>query len=279
MLSKTVTILSCESIDKYHNWSLGRGKSLHTAKAYRSDLMVFLKALDTQTLQMEHFEDRAMYWLNQTRREAAPKTTNRRLTSLRGFAKWAGYPNALHDYIPPTPGKSVPHPLPEGIDGVVAMLEQAKSYQQKALIALCGLAGLRIHEAISVTVQDFDITIRDRITLAIRGKGDKTRVIPISNFAWGYIVYAYVLATSTPDNRVAPFPDRTARSTVTRLAEKAQLSRAVSSHDLRATFATAAYNLSLDQRAVQELLGHANGSTTEIYIGVSEEKMRNAVEF
>lgn len=205
----------------------------------------------------------------------APKTTGRRLTALRSYAKWAGYPGLLSDYIAPVPSKSQAHPIPEGIPGIERMVEVSRNAEQRALLGLCGYAGLRIHEALACEVRWFDLS---DMTLTVRGKGDKERIVPISTRAWSAVSSAYVTAVCTK-GKLINYQDRSARKTITALGAKAGLSRSVSSHDLRATFATHVYDLTKDQRLVQELLGHANGTTTEIYIGVMHSKMKQAVEF
>jgi site-specific recombinase XerD len=223
------------------------------------------------------FEDQAMKWLNATRKEAAPKTTGRRLTSLRAFAKWAGWEAVLTDYSTPTPAKPVPHPLPEGIDGVRRMLVIAKYDNERALVALCGLCGLRVSEALSVIPHDFDL---ESMTLTIRGKGDKTRIVPVSREAWNILAPAVTRAYcgQKDGGSVVDMYDRQARRCVTRLGRKAKLKRHISSHDLRATFATAVYDKTMDIRLVQDLLGHSSVETTQVYTGVGMDKMKKGVE-
>lgn len=155
------------------------------------------------------------------------------------------------------------------------MEQSAINCEQRALIGLCGYAGLRIHEALACTPDWFDL---HNMTLNVRGKGDKQRIIPISERAWGAVQDAYIQAKLS-GGRLINYKDRSARKAVTSMGRKAKLSRAVSSHDLRATFATAAYDHTLNQRAVQELLGHASGTQTEVYIGVRLNAMTEAVNF
>lgn len=208
------------------------------------------------------------------RKKVAPKTTGRRLTSLRSFARWAGYSNVLSDYAAPTPAKGVPHPLPEGLEGIRKMIDVATNNRQKALIALCGYCGCRVAEALSIQPKDFDFS---EMNLTIRGKGDKTRVVPVSSLAWEVlavpVTHAFVYGGT-----VVGLKDRYARRVITDLGVKAGLKRHISSHDLRATFATAVYDKTLDLRLVQELLGHASSHQTELYTGVSMDNMRKAVE-
>lgn len=154
------------------------------------------------------------------------------------------------------------------------MLELAKNNRQRALVALCGLAGLRVAEALSVTPMWFNT---GDMTLTIRGKGDKTRVVPLSARAWQEIAPAVSDAILDGRVTVVDYKDRFARTLIRNLGKRAGLRRPVASHDLRATFATAAYDRSLDLRAVQELLGHANSKQTEVYTEVPIHRMRGAL--
>ena len=115
------------------------------------------------------------------------------------------------------------------------------------------------------------------MTLRVRGKGDKTRHVPISGAAWESIEKARKLAIDNGTTLVDR-TERGARAAITRHAKNAGLSRHVSSHDMRATLATAAYESTHDLRAVQELLGHADAKTTQVYTGVSMAAKRAAVE-
>lgn len=217
-----------------------------------------------------------MNWLTANRNKVAPKTTGRRLTSLRQFAKWAGWDATFDDYKPPVPLRGQPHPLPEGIEGVKRMIAYTHSERHAALVALCGLCGLRVAEALAVKPSDFNL---NEMMLTVRGKGDKSRRVPVSEAAWEVLQFPVIRAfTSGGDKTIVGLRDRYARAVITRIATEAGLMRRVSSHDLRATFATAVYNKTLDQRLVQELLGHASGETTEIYIGVSSKAMHEGVE-
>jgi integrase/recombinase XerD len=156
------------------------------------------------------------------------------------------------------------------------MMEICRNHKEEALVALCGLCGLRVSEAISLEVTD--VNVQD-LTLLIRGKGDKERTVPISSRAWTHMNMALVDAFSTEDHRLCPWENRAARAVVTRLGRKASLTRSIASHDLRATFATEALSRTNDLRAVQEVLGHENVTTTQIYTLIEMQKMRNVVEW
>lgn len=275
MRGTTVTILTPEAIVAYQQWCTGRGRALNTVRAYGSDLREFLKSAEGQVTR-EEFEELAQSWLNLTRNQVSPSTTARRLTSLKGLAKWASWGPVLEDYIAPKPGKTVPHPIPEGADGVARMIDCAKNYQQEALVALGGYMGLRVGESLGLTVANIDI---ESMLATIRGKGDKTRTVPVSSQAWTHIAPAYAMAMTSQTGHLISYKDRFARHIITHLGMRAKLRRPVSSHDLRATFATAAYDKTGDIRVVQELLGHNSSTTTEIYTGVRLETLREAVDF
>lgn len=271
-----MTMLTLETIDRFHDSCLERGRSQNTARGYRSDLKEFLIWVKIQQqiteIPVMNLEPLAMQWLNHYRRISAPRTTRRRITSLRSWGQWAKVPPILTDYTAPTPGQPVPHPIPEGLSGLERMRAVAKSDQQEALIGLCGLAGLRIHEALQVKPGDLD----QDMWLTVHGKGSKIRYVPISTRAWSYMCGAFLEAY--PSNLVCPFEDRVGRSIITRLGERANLKREISSHDLRATFATMIYDETKDIRVVQELLGHASITTTQVYTESTRRTMQKAVE-
>lgn len=274
MHSTKVTTLTSESIEQFRSSLCDRGRSTLTAKFYATDLRMFLKDLGAPSVPQETFEQRAMQWLTSTRGTLSPKTTCRRLTSLRSFAKWAGWGNVLGDYSPPIPAKGQAHPLPEGLDGIERLLAVASNEKQRALLALCGYIGLRVAEALEVRPSHFNLT---EMTLTVRGKGDKTRILPVSTKAWEVLARSVVMHAPA-DDRLVHLKDRFARRTITDLGVRAGLKRPISSHDLRSTFGTEVYDKTKDLRVTQELMGHASSQTTELYTQVTIGKMRTAVE-
>lgn len=257
------------SISAFADHLAMNGMSENTIRSYRTALTDLALCCNPAT----PLEAQAARYLTSRRAIWSPKTTCVRLTAFRSFAKWSGEPGFLADYKAPTPPRAVPHPIPEGIDGVLRMLALTKTPTQAALVAFTGLLGLRVGEARSVTAANVNEPER---TLTVRGKGDRSRTIPISTHAWDALQPALRLATA--GRPIVDLPDRTARNALTSLGKEAGLARRISSHDMRATLATAAYNGTRDLRVVQELLGHASSSTTECYTGVSQDSMRSALE-
>jgi integrase len=263
-----------ESIGLFRSSLLAKGRAQNTLKAYETDLLVFLAEMGP-AMPVDEYETRALFWLNLHREQLSPKTTSRRLTSVRAFARWAQVPVPdIAEYSSPTAPRSMPHPLPEGIAGVRAMIDSARFAHHKAYVSLCGLVGLRSSEALAIRTSHFDFGAME---LTVRGKGDVTRIVPISDEAWDGLA-GPVVAAAGSDASVVGLKDRFARRLVTDLGERAGITRRVASHDLRATFATAVYDKTKDIRLVQVLLGHANVNTTQLYIERSMDALREAVK-
>lgn len=152
----------------------------------------------------------------------------------------------------------------------------ASTPEQATLVASIGFIGLRVAEALSFHYSWLDA---QSMILRVRGKGDKERFVPVSPRAWDAISTAYIHAMTSPNGMLINYQDRSARKCITNLGRKAGLRRAISSHDLRATYATIMSDNGVPIRVIQELLGHANLASTEIYTGAGMSSLKNAVNF
>lgn len=251
-----------------------KGRQEATVKSYLTDAKMFFQEMELEELPLVRLEAKAAEWLNKYRRIVAPKTTHRRLTSMKNLGLAYGI-TILTNYSTPTPPKAKPHPLPNGLTDLQKLLDVCLNDDHRALVAMCGLVGMRISEARSITPSDFDYAER---TVTIWGKGNKVREVPVSPKAWE-ILMPKLIDASIRGALKAPLVqvgDRSARDIITRLGVRAGISRPISSHDLRATFATESFRKTLNIRAVQELLGHASSKQTELYILVSDKELRAA---
>jgi len=270
-------------IDEFQESITKTGRSSNTARVYASDLRLFkshleeISGLPGHRLNAADMEAAAMAWLeyHYTNELWAAKTVCRRVTSLRSFARWAGWdPTFLASYKATIPAKARPHPLPGGMDDVDAMMGRAiESHAESALIALCGYMGLRVGEAINVRVKHIDVA--NKWLVVKWGKGKRERGLPIPDKALGVLDRACM--NRQKDSYVVGTSDRTARRWISRMGREAGVSRHVSSHDLRATAGTHWYNKTKDLRVTQELLGHADSRTTELYTGIDDDAMRKAI--
>lgn len=270
-------MFTSEAIDQFLDSLTSNGCSPNTARAYRADVKGFLDWVKQDTLGPAAIQVVARQYMTECREQWSPKTTKRKMASIRSFGRFIGIP-LLEGYRGPKVAKPIPHPIPEGINGVLEMIMECDTPQQKALIALCGLAGLRVSEARAVKGFNFTFDPDGTVWLKVRGKGDSYRTVPVNKTC---MLFVRPLLADQHGSAVivGDMADRTARAMVTRMGAKAALSRPVKSHDLRATFATAAYDQCKDLRVVQELLGHADSSTTEVYTGTSPAAMKSAINF
>ena len=238
----------------------------------------------------------------------------RTVVAVRGFHRFALADGlTAHDPAsgvkPPTPAKRLPKALP--LADVEAILEAAGSpgtslaLRDRALLELLYGTGARISEAVGLDVDDLDLAPHDgdphgghrqegagdafEGTVLLRGKGGKQRVVPVGSYAIE-AVRAY-LVRARPElaglggpagtggalflnARGGRLSRQSAWTVLTRAAERAGVTRDVSPHTLRHSFATHLLDGGADVRVVQELLGHASVTTTQVYTLVTVDNLR-----
>lgn len=269
MPQQTVTTLSRDSIAQFRSWCSESGKSENTSKAYSSDLMEFLRAVDPtgSPIHLEEMEELATSWLNLTRPKVAASTTQRRVVSLKTFSRWAGLENFLADYVTPRVRESHRTAIPGGIESVRKMIAQAKTHESRTLVALIGLAGAQINEALALKVKHINLE-----TKIASIPGMRHRRVPISPEAWDAMAETIALKILDPNRYLVEYGDRTARKVVTDMARDANLSMKVSTNNLRLVFVEAVAYKSGDEKTAQAILG----------LGITEgnlDLMREAVDF
>lgn len=197
--------------------------------------------------------------------------------AARHLFKFLELDTPLENYRMPPVTRREAHPLPGGMDDVYSMLDAAWGNRNHVLIvAFCGLAGMRISEALACKATDMDLKT---MQLTIKGKGSKVRYVPLSkkllNTVGEYVVDQLAAKSAEP---FVTLVETSARQAVTVVGAKAGIDRPVASHDLRMTFATHMYDQSGDIMLVQKLLGHESVETTQLYVGIEGRKMSAAVE-
>ena len=188
---------------------------------------------------------------------------------------------------PPTPAKRLPKAI--SVDQVEALLAAAAlgdsptSLRDRALLEVLYGCGARISEAVGLDLDDLDL---EAGSVRLHGKGSKQRVVPLGSFAReaaaAYLVRSRPLfaarGVGTPavflNSRGGRLSRQSAWTALRAAAERAGLSSTVSPHTLRHSFATHLLDGGADVRTVQELLGHASVTTTQIYTLVTAEKLR-----
>lgn len=275
--------LTQDSIEMFRDYLSARGKSSGTIQAYSADMsgVVTFQATKAPHESGMLSESAAARYLNHVRKQMAPTTVRRKLAAIRMFARSQGNSDFLSEYVPPTPAKPQPHPIQEGMEGFEKLAFVARNSQESSLLALTFLCGLRVSEARCIVIESID---KFRGTLAVNGKGDKRRIVPLSDRAYGMLEDRIMEIAADPNGDPATTPlvdvaDKTARRWITRMGEDAGLGRAISSHDGRHTFATHVLSKTQNIRVLQELLGHATVTQTQTYTGVEMDAMRKAVNF
>ncbi len=191
---------------------------------------------------------------------------------------------------PPAPARRLPKALP--VADVVAVLDAAGAagtalaLRDRALLELLYGTGARISEAVGLDLDDLDLGDPDSAEVHLRGKGSKERVVPVGRFAIealeAYLVRSRSVLAGAGRGSPAVFLNargsrlsrQSAWTVLSKAAERAGLTAAVSPHTLRHSFATHLLDGGADVRVVQELLGHASVTTTQVYTLVTVDRLR-----
>ena len=275
-----------------------RDVSPHTLTAYGSDLGQFSewsqrgRVTDLRKVDRKHLRRYVAYL---TERSYARRTIARKISAVRSMLRWA----VLHDLIPASPAEDlgVPkldRPLPKGLRAADAARlvdlppsDDPIGLRDRAILELLYGSGLRVAELCALDVDDVDL--RGGAVL-VTGKGRKQRRIPIGEptraaFDAYLPTRLWFLERGPGRDQAALFMNRrgtrldqrSVRAALTRYATADGLPP-ISPHGLRHSFATHLLDGGADLRAVQELLGHENLATTEIYTHVSTERLRTVYE-
>ncbi|MBE7324246.1 site-specific tyrosine recombinase XerD [Nocardioides sp. Y6] len=277
-----------------------RGLADNTLQSYRRDLrryLDFLAAHDVTDLDTVA-EQRVLDFVSHLRQgdddhpALGASSVARTVVAVRGFHKFALRDGmTAHDPAaavrPPAQEKRLPKALP--LSDVEAILETAGApgtvlaLRDRALLEVLYGTGARISEAVGLDVDDVDLVDR---TVLLRGKRNKERIVPVGSYAVE-AVEAYLtrarpeLVTAgggTPalflNARGGRLSRQSAWSVLVRTADRAGVTRDVSPHTLRHSFATHLLDGGADVRVVQELLGHASVTTTQVYTLVTVDNLR-----
>ena len=155
-------------------------------------------------------------------------------------------------------------------------------YRNKAMLELMYSSGLRVSELINLTVNDIDIK---NCTVRIFGKGSKERIIPLNEYATeainNYILYHRSVLFKHGENNYLFLNNHGNRMTrqgffkiLKKIAKEKEIKTEFSPHTLRHSFATHLLKYGADLRSIQELLGHSDISTTQIYTHITNEKLQ-----
>ncbi len=293
-----------EEIKSFINYlTVEKGFSDNTTAAYDNDLRQLAEFAEQEAAgrsvipSWPDFTRQRMlsYMLNLKERNYAPTTVARKVAAARSFfsflmAEGVIKTDPTENMSSPAVGKSLPKPI--SIGQVRDLLEQpnklstVEAKRDKAMLELLYASGMRISEMISLNLGDVDTTGG---YVRCFGKGHKERLVPIYEQA-ARSVQSYIDETRPRMTRrkeevalfLNPRGDRLTRQgfwqKMKEYARSAGLDSQISPHTLRHSFATHMLSGGADLRAVQELLGHANISTTQVYTHLTSEHVRRTYE-
>ncbi len=285
--------------------SAERGAAENTLQSYRrdlDDLYDFLISFKASPLTAEN-NHLSAYLGNLSKRGFAASSQARRLSAMRQFYKFL-YAEGLRGDDPSAaldaPKKARPLPKNMSEEDVTRLLERAtleaaepgrdhlSRLRMLALLELLYATGMRVSELVSLPLKVLE---QDGRFLMIRGKGNKERLVPLSRSAITALkAYGEAKRATVTDEEESPwlFPSYGSTGYLPRqvfardlkgIASRAGLKTAsISPHVMRHAFASHLLAHGADLRVVQELLGHSDISTTQIYTHVLEERLRQLVE-
>ena len=279
-----------------HHLAVERGSAANTLRSYTVDLRRYLdhltsRGVDDLDAVREADVTGFVAALRSGPTPLAASSTARALAAVRGLHRFARRDGLVaadvaHEVAPPALPRRLPRALT--IDQVEQLLagcigDGPAALRDKAQLELLYSTGARISEAVGIDLDDLDVAGR---TVRLHGKGGKQRVVPVGRPALAAVEAYRVRARPALASRGRGTPalllnvrgGRLSRQSAWHVlraaAEVAGLTAAVSPHTLRHCFATHLLAGGADVRVVQELLGHASVTTTQIYTHVTVETLR-----
>ena len=274
---------------------LERNLSPNTIEAYRNDLAHLEAFLMRNNLKLENVTLEQLHTFAASLHEygITPRSQARVLSGVRSFFRFL----VLDGVVESDPTELLEWPsLPEHLPVVLTLeeidriedsidLSKAEGARNRAIIEVLFSCGLRVSELVNMKLSD--LYLEDRMLL-VRGKGNKERLVPVSNKAiadlkrWVFDRNLMKIKPGEDDyvflNRRGAHLTRTMiLIMVKRQAEEAGIKKTISPHTFRHSFATALLQGGADLRSIQAMLGHEKIDTTLVYTHISNEQLRKAI--
>ena len=262
---------------------LEKGLSQNTIDAYRRDLSDFSQAVDDiHTIDRNYINS---YVRKLRERKLAPSSVIRKVATLRGFFKWA----TSAEIIDKNPASTLEQPkTPQRLPKVVSikeieeMLHNNLTPLEHVIMELLYSCGLRVSELVNLKINDIDLSSK---YVRCFGKGSKERIIPIGEMAKN-IIKQYLpereliikkFNLNTKQLLISEKGRFITRQDVYNFihAQGKIIHKNISPHTLRHSFATHLLENGADLRVVQELLGHSDVSTTQLYTHISKKRLKD----
>jgi len=270
--------------------------SPHTIVNYEDDINEFVQFLlseNIDALANVQYQDVRLYLTSLYEKQFSRKTIARKISCLRSFYKFLVREKLVLDNpftlsSSPKLEKKLPEYFFEEEMEILFSscdLNTATGQRDKLLLEILYGTGIRVSECVNIQLSDIDLFLS---TILIYGKGNKQRYVPYGSFAADALeLYLEVgrkellQKSKSPTNylflnyRGGPLTARGVRLILNELIKKSSLNKNIHPHMLRHSFATHLLSNGADMRTVQELLGHVNLSSTQIYTHVSNDHLKN----
>ncbi len=276
-------------IDKFISYlDVEKNYSSHTILNYKVDLNDFLAFMaDTKLEEIDYLLLRKFFAVLRAKKYK-PRTLSRKLSSLRSFFSFLHREGYIHTnpavlLMSPKRDKPLPNFLSE--EDMLQLIQspqmnELSGFRDKAIIETLYSTGLRVSELVSLNLDSVDLIAN---IVKVMGKGRKERLVPIGDKAVEAIrdylshrkVKSNILFLNKSKTRLSA---RSVRNILNKHIHTTSILNHVSPHVLRHTFATHLLNNGADLRSVQELLGHMNLSTTQIYTHVTTDRLKKVYD-
>ena len=276
-------------IDKFISYlQIEKNYSPHTITNYSLDLTEFMDFMENIPVERVRYLHLRKYLAHLRTQHLKPRSVARKLSSLRSFFRFLQKEGLIQEnpavlLMTPKLDKSLPKFLSE--NEMVALiespgLEKPAGKRDRAILETLYSSGIRVSELVGLNVDQVDFISN---IIRVMGKGKKERLVPIGEKALDALK-AYLDARHVPNRALflnkngTRLSDRSVRNIINKYILSASLRMNVSPHVLRHSFATHLLERGADLRSVQELLGHVNLSTTQIYTHVTTERLKSVYD-
>ena len=276
--------MSMQLLSEYLEYlEIEKGLSENTTQAYRRDLTDFISGIKVELSNINRNQI-TTYIRNLHEKHYSPTSVMRKIASLRGFFKWLcanNYCNANPTLTLEQP--KVPKKLPKvmTLQEIETLLNQHLTKLEKVILELLYDCGLRVSELVNLKINDYDLNAK---YIQCYGKGSKERIVPMGKKAVtavknymperDYLIQKYRL--NTKRLLIHENGRELTRQDVYNFihAQGKKIHKTISPHTLRHSFATHLLENGADLRVVQELLGHSDVSTTQLYTHISKKRLK-----
>ncbi|MBO6271149.1 tyrosine recombinase [bacterium] len=262
-----------------------KGLSKNTIDAYRRDIFDFITFINDEDISVITRLHISSYIMDLRENGLSPSSISRKISALKSFFKWA----CANEILKNNPISSIePAKLPKHLPKVLSLNEintlmrQNLSTIENVIIELLYSCGLRVSELTNLKITDINLKSKNIIC---SGKGSKERLVPFGDFALKKInnylkereVTAYKYNINSQLLLIRNDGKFITRQDIYRIIHRLGtiLNKEISPHTLRHTFATHLLENGADLRVVQELLGHSDVATTQLYTHISKKRLKD----